>query len=464
MQYLPIYADLKDSTVLLVGGGTIATRKARLLIGAGARLTVIAPAISEELKAMLDGHGGHWQQECYRQKQPETLKDIRLVVAATPDQAVNETVSDDARKAGLLVNVVDSPHLCTFIFPSIVERGPLNIAISSSGQSPVLARLLRRKIEAWVPATYAQLASFAGAYRTLVKQSIPEDTPRRRFWENAIEGTIGELVMAGRETEAEQLLRQQLQDHSVDLTGEVYLIGAGPGDPELMTFKAVRLLQKADVVLHDRLVAPDIIDMARRDAERIYVGKARANHAVPQSDINQLMVDLAQQGKCVARLKGGDPFIFGRGGEEIELLAQHHIPFQVVPGITAASGSACYAGIPLTHRDHAQSVRFVAGHLTGNRVEHDWTQFQSETETLVFYMGLVGLPSITEQLQAHGRSADTPVALIERGTSSEQRVLIGTLATICNIVEQKQPKAPTLIIVGNVVRLHDTLSWFGQQR
>jgi uroporphyrin-III C-methyltransferase/precorrin-2 dehydrogenase/sirohydrochlorin ferrochelatase len=239
-------------------------------------------------------------------------------------------------------------------------------------------------------------------------------------------------------------------------------VGAGPGDPDLLTFKAARLLQSADVVLYDRLVAPAIVDMARRDAQRIYVGKRRADHSVPQTEINQLLVDLARQGQRVVRLKGGDPFVFGRGGEEIELLAKNRISFQVVPGITAANGAACYAGIPLTHRDYAQSVRFVAGYLKNDTVNHDWNTFQSTTETLVFYMGLMGLPVICEQLQAHGRSPDTPVALVERGTTMEQNILLGTLATMVDVVAQHQPTAPTLIIVGDVVRLHETLAWFGQ--
>jgi uroporphyrin-III C-methyltransferase/precorrin-2 dehydrogenase/sirohydrochlorin ferrochelatase len=357
---------------------------------------------------------------------------------------------------------VDAPELCSFIFPSIIDRDPLLIAITSSGKSPVLARILRRKIEAMVPAAYGRLAEFAGRFRQLVKEHIPQDTPRRLFWEQAMDGTLAEQVLAGRERQAEAQLRERLQDTDALHGGEVYLIGAGPGDPDLMTFKAARLLQSADVVLYDRLVSPVIVDMARRDAQRIYVGKKRADHAVAQTDINQLLLELAQQGKRVVRLKGGDPFIFGRGGEEIELLAKHRIPFQVVPGITAANGAACYAGIPLTHRDYAQSVRFVAGYLKGDKVEHDWSVFQSTTETLVFYMGLLGLPVICEQLQAHGRAADTPVALVERGTMLEQRVLLGTLATMVEVVEREQPTAPTLIIVGDVVRLHEDLAWFGE--
>lgn len=459
MQYLPVNLRVRDTAVLLVGGGTVATRKARLLSRAGARLTVVAPEITEELAGIVREQAGSWVQGVY---EPANLDSATIVVAATPDNAVNQSISQDAQARGMPVNVVDSPELCTFIFPAIVDRDPLIIAISSSGASPVLTRILRRKIEAMVPSAFGQLARFAGRLRGTVKDALPDDSQRRVFWEQALEGTVAEQVLAGREALGEEQLLEALAQQSGQWQGEVYLVGAGPGDPDLLTFKAARLLQSADVVLYDQLVAPAIVDMARRDAERIYVGKRRADHAVPQTDINQLLVDLARQGKRVVRLKGGDPFVFGRGGEEIELLAQHNIPFQVVPGITAASGAACYAGIPLTHRDHAQSVRFVAGYLKGDSVDHDWTQFLSTTETLVFYMGLVGLPQICSGLVGAGRSADTPVALVERGTRSEQRVLTGTLSNIEAIVEREKPAAPTLIIVGDVVRLHGELAWFGE--
>jgi len=458
VDYLPISLRLQDESVVLIGAGRVATRKARLLLRAGANLTVVAPQITPELEQLLTAHGGIWQQSKYRESD---LHGRKLAVAATADNSVNQQVSWDATALNLPVNVVDSPQLCSFIFPSIVDRSPLTIAISSAGNSPVLARLLRRKIEAMVPAAYGRVAEFAGQMRALVKTAIPQETPRRLFWEQAVDGTVGELVLAGREGKARERLLEQLQDVDTLHRGEVYLVGAGPGDPDLMTFKAVRLLQSADVVLYDRLVAPAIVELARRDAERIYVGKSRSDHAVPQQDINQMLVDLARQGKRVVRLKGGDPFIFGRGGEEIELLAQHDIPFQVVPGITAGNAAACYAGIPLTHRDYAQSVRFVAGHLKNGTVDHDWDQFQSETETLVFYMGLVGLPIICEQLQLHGRPADTPVALVERASTPQQRVLTGTLATMVDIVAREKPKAPTLILVGSVVCLHEKLAWFG---
>jgi uroporphyrin-III C-methyltransferase / precorrin-2 dehydrogenase / sirohydrochlorin ferrochelatase len=461
LEFLPVCLKLTGAPVLLVGGGAAAARKARLLLRAGADLTVVSPTIREELQVMLSEHGGIWQQARY---QDVDLHSKKLVVAATSDTVVNEQIYRDAVQLGVQVNVVDSPELCTFIFPSIVDRDPLLIAISSSGRSPVLARILRRKIEAMVPAAYGRLADFAGRLRRLVKDSIPLDSARRLFWEQVLEGAVAEQVLVGREQQAERQLRELLQDTDALHTGEVYLVGAGPGDPDLLTFKAARLLQSADVVLYDRLVSREILDMARRDAERIYVGKRRAEHHVPQTEINQLLVELAQQGKRVVRLKGGDPFIFGRGGEEIELLAQHQIPFQVVPGITAANGAACYAGIPLTHRDYAQSVRFVAGYLKGDKVEHDWNTFRSTTETLVFYMGLMGLPVICAQLQAHGRLPETPVALIERGTRIEQRVLLGTLATMVDVIARAQPVAPTLLIVGDVVQLHGSLSWFGEQR
>lgn len=461
MDYLPLCFRLTDAPVALVGGGKVAARKARLLLRAGARIQVVAPEVGADIRAMIDSAAVTWQERNY---QSSDLDGAQLVVAATSDRALNEQIYRDASARALPVNVVDAPDLCSVIFPSIIDRDPLLIAVTSSGRSPVLARILRRKISAMVPSAYGRLAEFAGRLRDTVKLALPEDTPRRLFWEQSLEGSIAEQVLAGRDAEAEELLLQRLTQTEQSYQGEVYLVGAGPGDPDLLTFKAARLLQSADVVLYDRLVSPAVLELARRDADCIYVGKRRADHTVPQSEINQQLLDLARQGKRVIRLKGGDPFIFGRGGEEIELLAKHNIPFQVVPGISAANGAACYAGIPLTHRDYAQSVRFVAGYLKGNSVDHDWRQFQSETETLVFYMGLLGLPQICAQLVAHGRAPDTPAALVERGTLLEQRVLTGTLSTMAAIVEREQPVAPTLFIVGDVVRLHSDLAWFGNHQ
>jgi uroporphyrin-III C-methyltransferase/precorrin-2 dehydrogenase/sirohydrochlorin ferrochelatase len=384
-----------------------------------------------------------------------------LVVAATDNRSDNEQVSKDAHSRQMPVNVVDDPDLCSFILPAIVDRSPMMIAISSGGQSPVLARILRSKIESSIPAAYGRLGKLVGQFRDKVKARFSNIDERRTFWEEVLQGPAAELVFSGQEEQAAQYLADQIaRPRQGQGVGEVYLVGAGPGDPDLLTFKALRLMQKADVVLYDRLVAPEIVDLTRRDAERIYVGKARANHAMPQQSINQLLLDLALEGKTVVRLKGGDPFIFGRGGEEIELLAQHQVPFQVVPGVTAASGCAAYSGIPLTHRDYAQSVRFITGHLKNNTIDLEWQELAQGHQTLVFYMGLVGLPIISQKLVEHGRSADTPVAIVQKGTTSEQRVLIGTLSTIAEQVAAEQIKAPTLLIIGEVVNLHSRLNWF----
>ena len=457
MQYLPICLRLHNAPVVLVGGGTVGTRKARLLLRAGANLTVVAPEIGTELEQQLADYGGVWQRSRYVETD---LHGKILVVAATPDRATNEQIYRDATALSIPVNVVDAPDLCSFIFPSIVDRDPLLIAISSSGTSPVLARILRRKIEAMVPAAYGRVAEFAGRLRQLVKENITQDTPRRLFWEQAMEGTIAEQVLAGREDQAEQRLRERLRDTSDLLAGEVYLIGAGPGDPDLLTFKAARLLQSADVVLYDRLVSPVIVDMARRDAERIYVGKKRADHAVAQTEINQLLLELAQQGKRVVRLKGGDPFIFGRGGEEIASLAAEHIPFQVVPGVTAASGCASYAGIPLTHRDYSQSCIFVTGQIKEGELDLNWTALVQPRQTVVVYMGLRGLKILSQKLQEHGLDADTPAALIQQGTTEHQKVWISTIADLPSLAQKEQPVAPTMVIIGEVVKLHKSLAWF----
>lgn len=392
--------------------------------------------------------------------QAADLVGCRLVIAATDDPGLNAQVSADAQALSLPVNVVDAPALCTVIFPAIVDRSPLVIAVSSGGDAPVLARLIRAKLEAWIPSAYGELAGLAARFRHKVKSLYPDVNQRRGFWETVFQGPIAERQLAGQGAEAERLLQAMVDGAPVQQGGEVYLVGAGPGDPDLLTFRALRLMQQADVVLYDRLVAPAIIDMCRRDAERIYVGKRRADHSVPQDQINRLLVDLARQGKRVLRLKGGDPFIFGRGGEEIEELAEHGIPFQVVPGITAASGCSAYGGIPLTHRDYAQSVRFVTGHLKDGTSNLPWNDLVAPAQTLVFYMGLVGLPTICAELIRHGRAASTPAALVQQGTTRNQRVFTGTLADLPDLVAQHEVHAPTLVIVGEVVQLRDKLAWF----
>lgn len=457
MEFLPLFHNLRGARVLVVGGGEIALRKSRLLADAGAVLRVVAPEIGTELRELIDSSGG---EQILRGYDAADANGCVLIIAATDDEPLNAQVSADARQRGVPVNVVDAPALCSVIFPAIVDRSPLVIAVSSGGDAPVLARLIRAKLESWIPPTYGHLAGLAARFRHQVKNLFPNVQQRRAFWEEVFQGPIADRQLAGQGAEAERLLQAKIDGEAPSAAGEVYLVGAGPGDPDLLTFKALRLMQQADVVLYDRLVAPAILDLCRRDADRIYVGKQRADHALPQDQINRQLVALAKQGKRVVRLKGGDPFIFGRGGEEIEELAAHGIPFQVVPGITAASGCAAYAGIPLTHRDYAQSVRFVTGHLKNNTTDLPWKDLVSPAQTLVFYMGLIGLPIICSELIKHGRSADTPAALIQQGTTTNQRVFTGTLANLPQLVAEHEVHAPTLVIVGEVVTLRDKLAWF----
>jgi uroporphyrin-III C-methyltransferase/precorrin-2 dehydrogenase/sirohydrochlorin ferrochelatase len=457
MDYLPLFHKLTGRIVLVVGGGEIALRKSRLIAEAGARLRVVAPAVDSHLALLVHDSGGEVHERGYA---VADLADCVLVIAATDDTPLNAQVSADAQQRCIPVNVVDAPALCTVIFPAIVDRSPLVVAVSSGGDAPVLARLIRARLETWIPPTYGALAKLAAGFRDRVKQRFPDVTQRRAFWEEVFQGPIAERQLAGRASEAARMLAERVEGAPPHAPGEVYLVGAGPGDPDLLTFKALRLMQQADVVLYDRLVAPAILDLCRRDAERVYVGKRRAEHALPQDQINRQLVDLALQGKRVVRLKGGDPFIFGRGGEEIEELAAHGIPFQVVPGITAASGCAAYAGIPLTHRDYAQSVRFVTGHLKDGSTDLPWNDLVAPAQTVVFYMGLVGLPIICEGMIRHGRSPDTPAALIQQGTTVHQRVFTGTLADLPALVARHEVHAPTLVIVGEVVLLRDKLAWF----
>lgn len=458
MRYLPLAFDVQDRPCLLVGGGAVATRKARLLARAGAKLLVVAPEITGELQQLIDDSGGQYFRAAYH---ADFLDGAELVIAATADRTVNAGVSTDAQERQLPVNVVDAPELCSFTFPAIVERGPLSIGISSGGAAPVLAQRLRAQLEALLSPGIGALAELAMRVREKVKTTLPE-AQRKDFWRWVFSGPVAGRVEAGKVKEGEAELLAALANWrgGTGPVGEVYLVGGGPGDPDLLTFRALRLMQQADVVLYDRLVSPQVLDLVRRDAERIYVGKKKQFHSVPQDGINQLLVDLAKKGRKVLRLKGGDPFIFGRGGEEIDKLAEARIPFQVVPGITAASGCSTYAGIPLTHRDYAQSVRFITGHLKEGELELPWKELASPGQTLVFYMGLTGLPTICEQLISHGMPANTPVALVEKGTTREQRVVVGDLSSIPTLAEKKSVEAPALTIVGGVVSLHEKLRWY----
>ena len=372
----------------------------------------------------------------------------------------NEEISNEAKKRNIPVNVVDNPDLCTFIMPAILDRSPLMVAFSTGGASPVLARILRGKLETLIPPEYGRLTAFAAKFRQTVKTHISNSDKRRIFWENVLECPIAEQVFSGNEKSAEDMLLAMLKDNNHCSAGEVFLVGAGPGAADLLTFRALRLMQKADVVLYDNLVSKPVLEMTRRDAQKIFVGKMRGHHTMPQEGINDLLVRLAKEGKRVLRLKGGDPFIFGRGGEEIETLSAHKINFQVVPGITAASGVAAYAGIPLTHRDHAQSCIFVTGHLKDGGMNLDWEMLAHPNQTIVVYMGLHGLEVLCSKLIAHGLQESTPAAIVQQGTTQNQRVVCGTLATLPTAAETAKLKAPTLIIIGGVVKLREKLSWF----
>lgn len=454
MDYLPIFVNVKGRLCLVVGGGEVAARKAGVLLDAGAKVRVVAPEIEPALAKQP-------HVECiFARFDAQHLDGATLIIAATSDRDVNRQVSVLAHARNIPVNVVDDPELCSFIMPAILDRSPLMVAFSSGGASPVLTRMMRGKLETMIPQSYSRLAAFAERFRELVKQRVTNAAKRRIFWENALDGVIAEKVLTGDETSAEQMLKQMLADEDNIQRGEVYLVGAGPGDPDLLTFRALRLMQKADVVVYDNLVSKPIVDMTRRDAQRIYVGKKRDDHTLPQEEINDLLVRLAKEGKRVLRLKGGDPFIFGRGGEEIETLAEHSIPFQVVPGITAASGVASYAGIPLTHRNHAQSCIFVTGHLKDGTMNLDWDALARPKQTVVVYMGLHGLDILCAELIKHGLPDTTPIAIVQQGTTPNQRVITGTLATLPGIAQVEKPQAPTLIIVGGVVTLREKLAWF----
>ena len=460
MDYLPLFFKLTGQPCLIVGGGEVAARKTETLRQAGGLVTVVSPQLTETLADLSVQHKIEWKQKHFA---PEDVDGFKLIIGATSDRLVNEQVFQAAQARNIPVNVVDCPELCSFIFPAIIDRSPIVAAISSGGASPVLARLLRVKLEALIPPEYGSLASLANRFRQRVKQAIPDGDKRRRFWEDALQGDVADLALAGRQEEAAIRLKQRLQDNNGEKVGMVFLVGAGPGDPDLLTLRALRLMQEADVVVYDRLVSPEILGLVRKDAEKIYAGKQSSNHSLPQSEINRLLADLAKAGRRVVRLKGGDPFIFGRGGEEIETLMAEGIHFQVIPGITAASGCAAYAGIPLTHRDYAQSCAFVTGHLKDGTIDLEWERLAVPNQTLVIYMGLQGLAQICTALIKHGCPASLPAALIQQGTTRHQRVLTGTLADLPDKVAQANVKAPTLVIIGEVVKLHQKLSWFGER-
>ena len=458
MDALPIFIKLKHRRCVVIGGGDVAARKVHMLLKTQAVVEVIAPELGAELAALAaEKRISHIEARF----EPEQLTGAAIAIAATDDATINRAVSAAAKQHNIPVNVVDAPALCTFTMPAIVDRSPVVIAISSGGAAPVLARLIRAKIETLVPATYGRLATLAAEFRDQVKTRFGTIQARRIFWEEVFQGPIAEQVLSGQEAAARAALKVALASEAGTVSrGEVYLVGGGPGDPDLLTFRALRLMQQADVCVYDKLVSKGVLELVRRDAEMIYVGKARDRHTLPQEEINELLARLAKAGKRVLRLKGGDPFIFGRGGEEIETLLENGVPFQVVPGITAASGVSSYAGIPLTHRDHAQSCIFTTGHLKDGSVDLDWAALVRPRQTVVIYMGLVGLAEICRQLIAHGLPAHTPAAVVQQGTTQRQRVVTATLANLAERVVVAEMKPPCLIIVGSVVTLREKLAWF----
>ncbi|MBM0493104.1 uroporphyrinogen-III C-methyltransferase [Aeromonas jandaei] len=456
MDYLPMFAKLDGRPVLLVGGGEVALRKARLLLAAGARLTIVSPELEPEFTEF-SGRFTHLAERFT----PAHLAGQILVVAATDNLEVNALVYQSANQLGLFVNVVDDPKRSSFIFPSIIDRSPLMVAVSSGGKAPVLVRLLRERLESLLPRHLGGLTELSGRVRDKAKRVLSSISDRRRFWERAFaSNTLASLIEKEDWQGAEQWLSDGL-DQAKSEVGEVVLVGAGPGDPGLLTLKALQQIQQAEVVLYDQLVSAEILDLVRRDATLVSVGKKAGAHSVPQEETNRLLVEYARAGNRVVRLKGGDPFMFGRGGEELEVLADEGIPFSVVPGITAAAGATAYAGIPLTHRDYAQSAVFITGHCQKEGKEPDWQQLAATSQTLVIYMGLMRSEHIQQQLVDHGRSQATPIAIIDRGTTARQRVLTGTLADLAELA--KQAVSPSLIVIGEVVALRDRLAWFGEK-
>ncbi|MFN3237464.1 MAG: siroheme synthase CysG [Pseudomonadales bacterium] len=456
MDYLPLFFDLKPRLCLVVGGGEIAQRKVELLLKAQGNVRLVAPEVNSTLTDMLQGKQ---HQIIQREVAIQDFDNIDLVISATDIKAVNAWVAEQAKAKHIPVNVVDDLELTNVVFPAIVDRSPLVAAISTGGASPVLTRKIRTLLETHMPESMKHVAGFLARTRSELKARLPDVEVRRRVTEQFMTSPGFSAAQLSNEAEAKQILDDMIERaDSQELTqGEVYVVGAGPGDPDLLTLKALQLMQQADVILYDSLVSPAILERARRDAVKTYVGKKGGGDSTAQESINDKLVRLAQAGHRVCRLKGGDPFVFGRGGEEIESLLEANIPFQVVPGISAANGCAAYAGIPLTHRDYSQSVRFVTGHPKNGEVNLEWQEFAHKNQTIVFYMGLGGLKNICAQLIRHGRSPDTPIAIVASGTLPEQQVVTGNLDTIVELVEQAELSRPTLIIVGEVVAFRDRL-------
>jgi len=450
MRYLPTFLDLSDRACLIVGGGEAAARKVSLLRKSGARIAVVAPGISDELRSLAEYGDIHWDPRAF---DGSDVRGKALVISATGVEKVDRAVSEAAQTASVPVNVVDRPELCSFITPSIVDRDPVLIGISSSGTSPVLARRIRAGLEASLPAQLGRLARFADAFRQAVKASLPTIIARRRFWEDFFSSDLAHQVLAGEEVTARKAMLKRINSIAGEGSagGRVDIVGAGPGDPDLLTLKALQCLQDADVVVYDRLVGPEILDYARRDALRIYVGKAPGRHHKPQREINALLVEQAKAGRRVVRLKGGDPFVFGRGGEEQAWLRRHGVPVTIVPGITAATGCAASTGIPLTLRGTSQAVTFVTGHARSGEPDLDWQSLANLGHSLVIYMGVETVGVTAQRLTEHGLPEVTPAAVVENGTLPQQRIVMGTLGTLESLVRDSEITGPALIVIGDVV-------------
>jgi uroporphyrin-III C-methyltransferase/precorrin-2 dehydrogenase/sirohydrochlorin ferrochelatase len=459
VNYFPVFFDLSGQQVLIVGGGEVALRKVSLLERTGALITVVAPEIAPEL--MQRAAAGQLKL-AIREFAPDDLDGARMVIVATSRRAVNRWIANLSESRNIPVNVVDDREASRFIVPAIIDRDPVLVAVSTGGTSPVLARRLRERLEALIPARIGELALWLKALRGTARRKLRDTEERRRFFEAVVDGPAARRFIEGDDPGARRIAQQLLATTSTAprAAGEVTLVGAGPGDPELLTLKALRALQDADVILHDRLVPPEVLDLARRDAARICVGKAAGRLGSTQEEINALLIEHANQGKRVVRLKGGDPFVFGRGGEELQALAAAGINFSVVPGITAALGAAAYAGIPLTHRDHAHSVSFVTGHAQDDGKEPDWRALAMPGATAVFYMGLARLDYIVAKLLEHGALGDRPAGIIAQGTTPQQRVVTATLATILDVASRANLESPALLVVGDVVALQPSLAWF----
>jgi uroporphyrin-III C-methyltransferase/precorrin-2 dehydrogenase/sirohydrochlorin ferrochelatase len=459
MKLYPLFADLSRRAVLVVGGGAVAERKIAALLGAQAQVTVNAPTLTPQLQRWVAAGRIAHRSDAF---QESWLDRVWLVVAATSDIELNRLIATFAELRRIFVNVVDDAALSSFHVPAVVDRSPLIIAISSGGEAPMLARLLRERLETLLDHSLGALATLAVRLRKRIRVRHPDMAARRRFYESLFAGPVAALLRQGRPDAARQAAEQALAALPATSAGSVVLVGAGPGDPGLLTLRALRALNEADVILHDRLVSPEVLDLARRDAERIEVGKQAGNHHTTQDGIHALLLEHARAGRRVVRLKGGDPFVFGRGGEELEFLRDHGIPYEVVPGITAAVACAAYAGVPLTHRDHAQSVRFVTAHCQSSRDTLDWAALAQERQTLAVYMGVAELGGLQARLVEYGRAPSTPFALVENGSRPDQRVITGTLANLAERAAFHAVRSPALLILGEVASLATSLAWFGQ--